>query len=216
MDIVLDKFGKPIEVLSYYCHADMWVVSLLPQNTPMACVAINVDSKERFEWEENPKLELLDRIHSVIEGKSTADEWGISKKKYRLFRYYADFLPLIKFPEKQVVSCIAIKSDGELVCQWVRPDFRGSVTKYAYSYCFLVHVLEMVFVPNGITKIWGWVHKDNEVSNKYHISQGSTLAESKVVDGNIFNKYEQDISVIISKAKRLSGIQFQREDRLSS
>lgn len=208
MDIVLDRYGNPVEVMSYYCHADIWVATLLPQDIPMACISINVDTGERFEWEEDNGLELLDRLDSCVIGESRAVELGIKGKDFKIMRYYADFLPLIKFPEKQIISCVALKPDGELVCQWVHPDYRGSVTKYAYSFCFLSHVLENVYLANGITKIYGLVHKDNIVSNKYHVSQGSTFVESINVNGEVFNKYEQSISDIMERAKNYGKLRF--------
>jgi hypothetical protein len=206
MNIILDKYGKEHQVTGLWYLADMRVMILAPEDIPIACSATNLDNGKYLEWEdeEYKYMDSLDKIHDFETGGKT--QWDKKNRGFRLLSYTADYFVAVIYPEGEAVLCAAIKPNGEQVCRWTRSDFRGSMTAWAWSFGVYGYILETQYLTRGVDRMWGLVHTNNIISNKYYLSVGARLVDKVIVNGADFNKYEQDIVGIVAQAKRLAAI----------
>lgn len=199
MDTVLDRFGNKLQVTMYCYPAKMWVVC--DDDKPVACLAISMVNGVGVEWEdeEYKGYDLLNCLRNA-DGVSCLN---IKGKKYLLFYHEADYFVGISYPNEFVTGCVAIKSDGEMLCRWRSPLIRGSSSSLVWAMCSYSKILERKYLPKGVTKIFGVVNANNVISNRYHLSVGANFVGKVGINGVIFNKYEQDILDIVEQASKL-------------
>lgn len=208
MDIVLDKYGKETQVMGLRFPACMWVITMMPDDIPIACLAKNIDNNEIVEWEdtEYKNIKPLDKIHDYKTGDTI--QWADGERVFKLVYYEADFSASVAYPTMEVIMCSALRHNGEMVCRWTNPDFRGSITAFTWSFCYWAHLLETHYLPKGIDKVYGIISVGNIASNKYHIDVGAKLLGIVNIDGNDFNKYELGTVDIIEQSRRLNYVWF--------
>lgn len=196
MDTVLDRYGNEVEVRGVWFPAEMWVMTSMPDDVPIACFAVNIKDGGGVEWEDG--VGLLDIIHNHKMGDVV--EWG--GKKYKIGYFKADFSAIMS--GNKTLSCSAIKDDGELVCGWTCPDFRGSNTLYLWSLCFGAYLYETVHLDKK--HIYWLVSINNVLSNKYNSKTGARIVGVINKDGEIFNKYQLDLSNFDNDFQKLKSI----------
>lgn len=182
MDTVLDKYGNGVGVVGVWFAAEMWVIVLMPNDIPVACLSIDVNTKVSVGWEEYEGL--LDRIQRYKEGDTV--RWEENGKEFLLAYHKADFSAVMS--GEKVLSCSAIKENGEAICGWTDPNFRGSMTLYVWACCLVKHLLETIYIPKGINDIYWLVGVDNIAPRKLHTGVGAKIDSVLEINGVRYNK----------------------------
>lgn len=198
MDIVLDNKGNELQVEAISYYARIMVAIDERYDRPIACIANSLDWKRLSVWEDSEysSIQPLKRLQEFKYGDTPF--WEIGGIHYSIRIHEAYYFSILSLTDNKVISCSAMKLDGEGFLLWSDIRVRGSMTLYKWALCTIARINEEIYIPLGITKTYAYINKDNISSNKHHINLGAKFVGTKdMYDcANVchrYNKYESDM-----------------------
>lgn len=204
-----DNNGKVVSYHSSYGKYEILLVTT-KNGTPVGCVARQGDTT--LAWEDNTVrgAGLLDLACKKANNGKFKREFDFHGHTLKVERHEVDMFWCHNNADNNIIICVAIKPDGEVLNFWCDADYRKSKSLDMCVDIAYGVALSRGWIAKGIDSLFSLTAIDNIPSVKYQLKIGCKLQGFVTVDGIKFGIYRYSAQSRIDKAKEvayLNGVQ---------